>query len=130
MTDHCRDYFYHSYGNVEDRDKLRDVIRDIQTAGRSVLQDNDNLRKDVEARESTLRSEIANLRKDVKARDKKIECQGYCTCSMDGSRWILAEQDYPEDDSRVVFFNDREFKVRSAGSLKGKCWYTFGTRKL
>lgn len=119
MSEEVRDFFHHSYDNVNDREKLRHIIKDIQAAGQSALKENASIQNQARARETELREQVDGLRKDVRARDKKLQSVGYSTRASHEPRWTQAEKDYPSDDAKVVFFDGRVFKVKSAKELQG-----------
>ena len=85
MSNKPQNCLYQDYGSIQDRDKLQNIIKDIQDTAQTYIQ-----------RSSEREEELEN------------------------TRWLIAEQTYPEEQAQVVLFDNRQFKVTSAKELTGR----------
>jgi hypothetical protein len=106
---------------IGNSDTLQTIFKELQESGTLVSRDLNEVHSEAEAYK-VLHRGIRQLRADISSRDKKLYDLSYCTCSLEGSLWTLAEQDYPVSKSRVIFYTDRGFHVIEAGAdaLKGE----------
>lgn len=97
---------------IDDVDKLRAIGKDLQERTRTTEVDNEVLRKRLQTQDSSIQS---------------LES---CLNSDDEPLWIAAEDDYPEQDSKVVYFDGRDFQVTLAKHLSGKSLVWNNCRKI
>jgi hypothetical protein len=97
---------YQDYGNIQDRDKLQNIIKDIQVTAQTYIRSS-----------SEREEELENTLATRKEQSPDPHC---CLYSEDEPRWLIAEQTYPEEQAQVVLFDNRRFKVTSAKELTGK----------
>jgi len=100
------------YSTIHDRDKLRDILADVQLIGKSLLQSSQSTKK-------ILDGDAAKMRHDIQMLQKRLEDQCYDLSCYGKQGWIIAEQDYPDEQSLVVHYEDRELKVTNSGDLTG-----------
>jgi hypothetical protein len=105
MANKSRDCLYQDYGSVQDRDKLQNIIKDIQTTAQTVIRRNSDREEE--------------LQKTLATQSEHLSSSHSCMYSDDEPRWLIAEQGYPEEQAQVVLFDDRKFKVTSAKDLTG-----------
>lgn len=105
MVTQSQDCLYHDYGNIQDRDKLQNIIKDIQTTAQTVIRRNSDREEE--------------LQKTLATQSEHLSSSHYGPYSDDEPRWLIAEQGYPEEQAQVVLFDDRKFKVTSAKDLTG-----------
>jgi hypothetical protein len=91
MNNESREILFKNYSAVQDTDKLQNILKHVQHIGQSTLQSS----------------------------ERRLKDQYYGLSSSGNQQWIIAEQDYPEEQSLVVLFDDREVKVTKAKNLIG-----------
>jgi len=101
------------YSTIHDRDELRDILADVQLIGKSLLQSSQSTKK-------ILDGDAAKMRHDIQMLQKRLEDQCYDLSCYGKQGWIIAEQDYPDEQSLVVHYEDRELKVTNSGDLTGR----------
>lgn len=101
MSQKHDDHLQRNLSTIDDVDKLREIGKRLQQRTRETEVKNESLRKQIQSQEASIQS---------------LESSS----AEDGPLWILAEDDYPEQDSKVVYFDGREFQVMQAKHLSGK----------
>ena len=102
MTQGDNDCLQWNVSSIDDIDKLRAIGMVLQDRTRETEVDNEVLRKRLQIQENSIQSLESLITSD------------------DEPLWIAAEDDYPEKDSKVVYFDGRNFQVTLAKCLLGK----------
>jgi len=123
MDPGSQDILLRDYSTIQDREKLREILADVQLIGKSLLQSTQHTKQIFDADAAKLQHDVQTLQKRLEEQYHNLSCYGK-------QGWIIAEQDYPDEKSLVVLYEGRELKVTNSGALTGSMPVYLPTRML
>jgi len=110
MDPGSQDILLRDYSTIQDREKLREILADVQLIGKSLLQSTQHTKQIFDADAAKLQHDVQTLQKRLEEQYHNLSCYGK-------QGWVIAEQDYPDEKSLVVLYEGRELKVTNSGAL-------------
>jgi len=116
MSRHVPELLERNFSHCSDPEKLRGVVKDLQTMGISLQIEVESLKEKVDSQEQS--SGAPKRRIDPEEADvTDLENNSDFNHCLQ-PEWILAEQDYPTDSDNVLHYDGRNFRIKRVEDMQ------------